>query len=124
MIYRPDEGHESAIFNKLTDESDSKSFLELNLRNSVMAASHIYFYPSTCHIVTTTILKTQWCFNYHSSAYNMIEKYINTFSMSEWNKLATLNEVAIKDDLPMLYLLLILFLWLNPEWEYSTTVTD
>lgn len=53
MIYRPGEGHESAIFNKLTELT---SFLELNLRISMMTASHIYFYPSTCHIVTTTIL--------------------------------------------------------------------
>lgn len=54
MTYRSGGDHESVIFNKLTDYSYVKNFLALNLRNSLMIASHIYFHSSTYHIVTTT----------------------------------------------------------------------
>lgn len=121
MIYRPWGGHEYAIFNKLTDDSDAKSFLEFNSRNSVMIDSHIYIFilafPHCYYNCYHCTYKS--CFDYHSKPYNVIQKCINTFSVNEWNNV-TVYQVVTKGDLPILSLLLVLLLCLNPEWKYAT----
>ena len=51
MTYGSGGDHESVIFNKLTDDSYIKSSLALNLRKSLMIASHIYIHSSSYHVL-------------------------------------------------------------------------